>query len=145
MNTLKVTQKGFTLIELMIVVAIIGILAAIAVPNYRVYVVNSSLAEATSGLADRRIRMEQYFQDNRTYVGANGAGLPCAADNTGQNFNFSCAALTPTTYTITATGKSTAAGFTFTVNESNVKATTAAAADWATNATCWIRSKGGLC
>lgn len=144
MNKSKVMQKGFTLIELMIVVAIIGILAAIVVPSYRDYVVNSSLAEATSGLADKRIRMEQYFQDNRTYVGADGAGQPCAADNAGQNFNFSCA-VAATTYTITATGKATAAGFTFTVNESNAKATTAAAAGWATNAGCWIRKKGGVC
>ncbi len=144
MNILKVTQKGFTLIELMIAVAIIGILAAIVVPSYRDYVVNSTLAEAASGLADKRIRMEQFFQDNRTYVGADGAGLPCANDNTGQNFNFSCA-VAATTYTITATGKATAAGFTFTVNESNAKATTAAAAGWATNATCWIRKKGGVC
>lgn len=144
MNTSKVMQKGFTLIELMIVVAIIGILAAIVVPSYRDYVVRSSLAEAASGLADKRIRMEQYFQDNRTYVGADVAGQPCAADNAGQNFNFSCA-VTATTYTITATGKATAAGFTFTVNESNARATTAAAAGWATNATCWIRKKGGVC
>lgn len=144
MNTSKVMQKGFTLIELMIVVAIIGILAAIVVPSYRDYVVRSSLAEAASGLADKRIRMEQYFQDNRTYVGADGAGQPCVADNAGQNFNFSCA-VAATTYTITATGKATAAGFTFTVNESNARATTAAAAGWATNATCWIRKKGGVC
>lgn len=144
MNTLKAMQKGFTLIELMIVVAIIGILAAIALPSYRDHVVNSSLAEAASGLADKRIRMEQYFQDNRTYAGADGAGQPCVADNTGRNFNFSCA-VTATTYTITATGKATAAGFTFTINESNARATTAAAAGWATNAACWIRKKGGVC
>lgn len=144
MNTSKVMQKGFTLIELMIVVAIIGILAAIVVPSYRDYVVNSTLAEAASGLADKRIRMEQFFQDNRTYVGADGAGLPCANDTTERHFDFSCA-VAATTYTITATGKGDAAGFTFTINENNAKATTAAAAGWATNATCWIRKKGGVC
>ena len=79
MNKLKHIQKGFTLIELMIVVAIIGILAAIAVPNYQEYVRRARASEATSALADMRIRMEQYFQDNRRYTGG-----PCAAP-TGTN------------------------------------------------------------
>lgn len=143
MNMKKAIQKGFTLIELMIVVAIIGILAAIAVPSYRDYVIRSSFAEATSELANARIKMEQYFQDNRTYVGADAAGQPCAAKS-GQNFDLSCAAPTANAYTITATGKNTGAGFTFTVNESNVKATTAVAAGYST-AACWIRKKGGVC
>jgi type IV pilus assembly protein PilE len=144
MNILKVTEKGFTLIELMIAVAIIGILAAIAIPSYSDYVTSSSLAEASSGLADKRIRMEQYFQDNRTYTGAGGAGLPCAADTAGANFNFACV-VADTTYTITATGKNKAASFVMTVNEQNAKATTAAKAGWGTNANCWTRNKAGSC
>ncbi len=144
MNILKVVQKGFTLVELMIVVAIIGILTVIAIPNYQDYVTGSSLAEASSGLANKRIAMEQYFQDNRTYVGSDGAGLPCAADNIGANFNFACV-VAASTYTITATGKNKAAGFVMTVNEQNVKATTAAKAGWGTNANCWTRNKAGTC
>ncbi len=144
MNTLKVGQKGFTLIELMVVVAIIGIIASIALPSYSDYVVKSSLTEAYSSLADTRIRMEQYFQDNRTYTGANGAGMPCVGSNSGKNFNIACA-VGATTYTVTATGKATAAGFVFTIDQDNTKATTAAGSGWASNGACWVTSKSGSC
>src|SRR5258708_6947981 len=60
---------GFTLIEVMIVVAIVGVLAAIALPNYSDYVKRSKIIEATSVLSDLRVRYEQFFLDNRTYTG----------------------------------------------------------------------------
>jgi len=69
-----ISDHGFTLIELMITIAIIGILSAIALPAYNEYVIRGKIVEATATLAGHRVKMEQFFQDNRTYVGACAAG-----------------------------------------------------------------------
>mgnify|MGYP003527119509 CR=1 FL=1 len=54
----------------MVTIVIISILAAIAIPSYRDYVVRGALPEAFSTLSAHRVKMEQFFQDNRTYAGA---------------------------------------------------------------------------
>lgn len=138
-------NRGFTLIELMITVAIIGILASIAVPSYRDYILRGKIAEATSTLSDLRVRMEQYYQDNRSYV---SSGTTCGvAMPTHQYFTFTCANATATTYTLTATGNSTGgmSGFTFTLNQQNTRATSAAPSGWGTSTTCWVGTRGGGC
>ena len=135
--------SGFTLIELMIVVVIIGVLAAIVVPSYQDYVTRGRIPQATSTLSTKRVQMEQFFQDNRTYAGAPA----CTADTTtSQYFNFSCAG-TPdaTSYTLPAVGKGAMAGFTSTVDESNAKTSTITADGWTGNTTCWVTKKGGVC
>jgi len=135
--------RGFTLIEVMIVVAIVGILAAIAVPAYGDYVRRSKIVEATSNLSDMRTRMEQFFLDNRSYVTAGACGVP---NRSLASFAFACAVTGPQAWTITATGKSTngMGGFVYTLNQANVRATTGTY--WTvTSATCWVVKKDGTC
>lgn len=135
-------QSGFTLIELMIVVAIVAILASVALPSYRDYLTRSRIPEATSNLAAKRVRIEAFYDNNRTYVDA----PDCAADTTtSKYFDFSCSAVAANTYTIQAAGKSTMAGFTYTINQANARATTAVPSGWTTSTTCWVTNKGGVC
>jgi type IV pilus assembly protein PilE len=149
-----VRQRGFTLIELMVVVVIVAILAAVAIPNYSQYVIRGKLVEAPSTLANLRVRMEQYFQDNRTYPTACVTGTPGATEiqmPTLAYFSYACpaASLTGTTYTITATSKTgqglgAAGDYTYTLNQSNSQATTKFAGATCT-ATSWVLKKGGGC
>jgi type IV pilus assembly protein PilE len=138
-------DRGFTLIELMIAVAVVAILGAIAVPAYTDYITRGHIPEATSALATRQVQMEQYFQDNRTYVGA----PPCTADTTtSKYFNFSCSGSpTATAFTLQAVGKGSMANFSFTVDQSNTKTTASVPTGWTTPSpnTCWVVKKGGQC
>lgn len=141
-------QAGVTLIELMVALAIVAILASVAIPAYTDHVKTGRLPQATNNLAAMRAKLEQYFQDNRTYIGACAAGnaaLPPADD-----FTYTCPTLTANTYVVKAEGKNAVAGFTFTIDESNNKKTTAVPDGWGTASegtpiTCWVRKKGGSC
>ena len=135
-----IKDRGFTLIEVMIVVVIIAILASVALPAYNDYIIRSRITQAIQGLSARQTRMEQCFQDSRTYVGC----AACATDNTGRDFNFTCVTAT-TTFTLTATGKGTMNGFVYTVNEVDAKATTGVPSGWTGSTTCWVIGKGGAC
>lgn len=127
---------GFTLIEIAVVVLIIGILAAIAMPQYSDYLLKGKLAEAMTLLSDLQVRQEQYYQDNRTY--ANGmtprsAGqyfttCSCTTSNAGQNF--------------TCTATSPGLGYSYSVADSGAKTTTKPDGSVVT---CWLKSANGSC
>ena len=146
-------HSGFTLIEVMITIAIVAILAAVALPNYSAYITRGKIAEATSALLAMRTKMEQFFQDNRTYAGACAAGtvaaLPGTPPGSGQlqYFTIDCPTLTPTTYTIRARGKGNdLANMTLTIDQANVRTTVSVPAGWTMPAgSCWASKKSGDC
>ncbi|MDX1443225.1 MAG: type IV pilin protein [Gammaproteobacteria bacterium] len=108
--------KGFTLIELMIVVAIISLLAAIAYPAYTDYVIKSKRSIATTALTQVAARQEQYRQDNKEYAdNLTELGFPSdplivddasnwvAAGADGQTYSIDVTEFTTQSYTLTAT------------------------------------------
>jgi type IV pilus assembly protein PilE len=142
-------RRGFTLIEVMITVAIVGILAAVALPSYREHLLRGQVTDATTGLSSMRANMERHFQDNRSYASVGAFTTPCAADESTRTFGsfvVSCAGdPTATTFTLQAVGSGPTAGFTYTLNQADVRATTAAPAGWNTCATGWMLKKGQTC
>lgn len=134
-------QDGFTLMELMVAMAVVAILAAIALPNYTAFVQRGKLAEATSNLAAMRVLMEQYFMDNRTY-----AGGPCSAPGPAKYFSYACnPAATAATYTLVATGNAGAgmSGFGYSIDEANNRQTTAYPGGSGLPVACWMASSAG--
>ena len=143
-------NSGFTLIELMVTVAIVAILAGIAIPSYTSYITRSKLLEATSNLLGMRTKLELYFQDNRTYVGA-CAPLTVAPLPSGlKYFDITCPALnlTATTYVIQAKGKlgTELEPLVLTINEANVRQTVSVPLGWGMPSTsCWVAKPSGDC
>ncbi|WP_313298269.1 type IV pilin protein [Diaphorobacter sp.] len=135
-------SKGFTLIEVMIVVALIAILSMIAVPSYKDYVLRGQVAEGTARLQMLQADMERHYQNFRTYAKSGSVETPCATNPKAGQFSLSCTE-TPTAsaYTLQAVGR----GLTYTVNQENVRTTTSTVSGWPTCATGWTLKKGQSC
>ncbi len=138
----KRLSLGFTLIELMIVVAIVAILSAIALPAYRDYVLRGQLSDARSQLATWAARMEQFYQDNRNYGASGGACGITIANST--LFAFTCTN-TGQAYALLATGTGSTAGFSFTINELSTRSSTVSSAWGGTTHGCWVTRRGEAC
>jgi type IV pilus assembly protein PilE len=148
---------GFTLIELMITVAIVAILAAIAYPSYRNYVLRGQVVNATDGLSAVSANMERYFQDNRQYNSVSPGNQPASPCDTTVyptitygTFSITCVVGNgaTATYTLTATGSGATAGFTYTINQAGTQTSTVTSpAPSAWRITCpssWT-TKAGTC
>ena len=137
--------RGFTLIEVMIVVAIITILAAVAIPSYRDYILRGQLVDATTLLAGTRADMERYYQDNRKYTAVGAFTPPCVKSQ--GNFDLTCSVLTDTTFTLLATGKNGAVGFSYSIDQQDNRLTVSTGNSWPMPApnTCWAVKRGQSC
>ena len=105
-TTIKVHIKGFTLIELMIAVAVVGILAAIALPSYQQYVIRAKRAAAQSEMMDIANREQQYFFANRAYASAADLGYTLPSEvSINYDYGVTVVAGSPPTFTINFTAK----------------------------------------
>ncbi|MES2296743.1 MAG: type IV pilin protein [Pseudomonadota bacterium] len=132
-------MAGFTLTEILVAVAIVGILAGLALPQYNASVQRGRLTDAYAGLAGMQPDAERYWSNNHTYV-----GMP--APGASSNFTFDVGTPTTSTYTLTATGKGPMTGFTYTLDQSGKRATTHVPDDsWTKTDGCWVNRKDGSC
>ena len=130
------TSRGFTLIEMMITVAIVVILAAVALPSYSEFTRRANLGSAFEALGSYRVRLAQFYQDSNNY-GVDTCGLDapaatalfqytCSLTNSGQGF------------TATATGIGIMAGYTYTADAAGANVTTAYPNGGGLPRSCWM-------
>ena len=105
-------KNGFTLIEVLITLAILGVLGAIAIPAYNGYITTAKMSEAQNNLAAIRLAQEEFFlENNRYFSGANAAAIKTDSDDLwtvtkgSDGYNFDYVVTLSSGWTATATGK----------------------------------------
>ncbi len=140
------SNQGFSLIELMIALAIGAILASIVVPAYRDHILRAHIPQATSTLSSLAMRLEQTYQDNHAYGDEKKCSVAMPDDNF---FTFQCAAENNgQSFLLTASGKrgGEMADFIFTLDQNGNTKTTKLPEAWGkTPANCWIAKRGSTC
>lgn len=131
-------RNGFSLVEVVIAIAIVGILAAIALPSYFAYLQKSRRSDARQALASAAQALERYFTEQNTYQTATlGSSGVYANMSSNGYYTLSIAVQTQTTYSLQATPGGAQTGdpcATFTLNEQGVQGVTGGAL---TAANCW--------
>lgn len=143
----RASVRGFTLLELLMVVAITGVLVAAAVPSFADYLRRGRITEAATRLSDHQVRMEQYFLDNRRYDNdAGGCGYAAPPIGPADTFAVECSAAAAT-YTVTARGIAgkPMAGFVYSIDQANARRTIAVPDGWVGSDACWVVRRDGSC
>lgn len=136
-------QRGFTLVEVLVTIVIVGILTAIALPSYRDYITRSRLGEAFAALATVQPNAEQFWSNTRSFASFDTASnvFPAAT----ANFTYALSGASSSAYLVTATGRGSTTGFVYTIDQQGNRATTGVPDGWTANGSCWVDRKAGLC
>lgn len=124
-------QRAFTLIEMMIVAAVIAILASIALPSYSNYIIKSEIRSSQADLLALSLNFENRYQRTLAYpvvaAGNNTTaglkGMFAAWSPSASNFDYSLSETTATTYTLKATGSGRQSGCSITITHTNTRVT----------------------
>jgi type IV pilus assembly protein PilE len=136
----RVPARGFTLMEIMVTVALVAILASVALPSYAAYVKRARVPPALVALSSYSLKMEQVYQDSGSY-GADSC--PAKVIDT-PDFHMSC---TPgkkgRSYVATVTGSGQMEGYSYTIDQDGNRATVAHPKGG--NRNCWTSKGGSSC